>query len=402
MRLPLIAIIVILLLSVAADVYIFCALRKRCWSKKWQYIYLAFSIAVLGTGLCGMFLPFRTGDNSVLLTTMWLLYTFISVYVAKWSWVLFDLISRIPQIFKHKRLRWLSNVGVLISTLTFATMWWGALVGRYDIEVNHKTVNIANLPSNFNGFTIAQISDLHLGTYGNDTTFVAELVDSINALRPDMIVFTGDIVNRRSTELKPFVGVLSRLKAPYGVYSILGNHDYGGYYQWSSNEARAQNLVDLKDLQKSMGWRLLLNEHEVITRGNQSIIVIGVENIGDPPYPNYGSLERAYTELSDDKVKVLLSHNPAHWEHSIADHSSVNIPLTLSGHTHAMQIEVAGISPGALRYRTWGGLYDDSSHSHQLYVNVGVGTVGFPARIGAHPEITLITLSSKQHSAKNN
>jgi hypothetical protein len=208
-------------------------------------------------------------------------------------------------------------------------------------------------------------------------------------------VFTGDIVNRRTDEIYPFVDTFAKLHAPYGVYSILGNHDYGDYSDWQSDEAKQANLQELIDIENGMGWQMLNNATAMIHCGADSIALIGVENVGDPPFHTYGDLDAAYPTLDDGVTKILLSHNPAHWVTDICDAPDKNIALTLSGHTHAMQIAFGRISPAVFRYRTWGGRYDDSGNNNMLYVNIGVGTVGFPARIGATPEITLFTLKSK-------
>jgi predicted MPP superfamily phosphohydrolase len=219
------------------------------------------------------------------------------------------------------------------------------------------------------------------------------VLDSLRQLSPDLIVFTGDIVNRRTDELHPFVETLSNISAPYGVYSILGNHDYGDYCDWPSDEAKRQNLDELISLENQMGWKMLNNETAFIHLAADSIALIGVENVGDPPFHTYGDLDKAYPTLDDGVTKILLSHNPAHWVDDICDAPDKNIALTLSGHTHAMQMAFGRISPAIFRYKTWGGLYNDNDN-HSLYVNIGIGTVGFPARIGATPEITLFTLKS--------
>ena len=179
-----------------------------------------------------------------------------------------------------------------------------------------------------------------------------------------------------------------------GVFSILGNHDYGDYYSWNSPADKADNMQQLLDMQSEMGWKMLNNATSFIHRGNDSIALIGVENVGDPPFTVYGDLDMAYETLDDPVVKILLSHNPAHWVEDIKDAPDKNIALTLSGHTHAMQMSAFGVSPAAWRYPTWGGLYADED-GHQLYVNIGLGEVAIPARIGANPEITLITLRRK-------
>ena len=210
-------------------------------------------------------------------------------------------------------------------------------------------------------------------------------------------MFTGDIVNRRSNELLPHTGALSRITARDGVYSILGNHDYGDYCEWPSAKAKQDNMNLLRSLQKGMGWKLLLNETEWLRRGGDSIAIIGVENIGDPPFHTYGDLAISYPgNLGDTTTKILLSHNPMHWVNDISGHTDKNIALTLAGHTHAMQMELFGWSPAEWRYPTWGGLYTDPEGRQNLYVNIGIGAVGMPMRIGATPEITTITLRKKR------
>ena len=396
MRLPLLGMLILLLVNLGTDTYIYRKLKSRCTTAtpaKIQLITAIILYLILVVIIC---LPRRGGSEDTLLCVMWLLFGYISVYVAKYLFVIFDLFASIPCLFKKKRIKPLSMFGVFLGCVVFISMWWGALVNRYRIQINEVRVEIAGLPDNFDGYRIAQFSDLHTGTFSYDTTFVAKLVDRINATGSDLIVFTGDIVNRRTDELLPFTGVLERLEAPDGVYSILGNHDYGDYSEWDSDDAKLKNLNLLHQLQKDMGWQLLLNEHRFLVNGKDSIALIGVENIGDPPFHSYGSLGKSYPSLNDDNVKILLSHNPAHWVDSISGNKDAKIDLTLSGHTHAMQIEVFGLSPAVMRYKTWGGLYfSPESDDKMLYVNIGSGTVGLPMRLGATPEITVITLKKK-------
>lgn len=392
MRLPLLPMIILLIFNLAIDYYIWRIAVRRCRSVIPSRIQLVSAIAVYILLFVTLCLPRRSGSDEILASVMWLLFGYFSVLISKVIFVIFDLLASIPRIFGRKRIGWMSLSGGLLALITFLAMWWGALVNRFRIDVREITVEIAGLPEAFDGFTIAQFSDFHVGTYGRDTTYVSHVVDRINALEPDLIVFTGDIVNRRTDELIPFVSTLSRLDTPYGVYSILGNHDYGDYIQWDSPADKHRNMQQMYRLQKDMHWNLLLNQHEWLSRGNDSIAIIGVENVGDPPFKVYGSLPDAYPALSDTRTKILLSHNPAHWTDGIADNDSVNIALTLSGHTHAMQIEVLGWSPAVFRYPTWGGLYADRSGRSQLYVNIGLGAVGIPMRLGATPEVTFITL----------
>ncbi len=290
-----------------------------------------------------------------------------------------------------KRPGWLSAAGVVLALGTFLVMWWGALINRNRIAVTDIQVISQRWPQAFDGYRIVQISDLHTGTWGTDTTFMSRLTDRINTLDPDLIVFTGDIVNRRSDEFEPMVSAFGRLRARDGVYAILGNHDYGDYCKWPDEKDHMADRRNLRRLYGLTGHRLLLNETVYLTRGNDSIALIGVENIGEPPFSTYGDLAKAYPDTGDSMPKILLTHNPAHWTKSIENNRDTNIDLTLSGHTHAMQIQVAGVTPSSIRYKTPWGVYTDTL-GHTLNVNRGAGTVGMPMRLGATPEITLITL----------
>lgn len=383
-----------LLLNAGVDYYIFRFLKKRCapvWSRiqLWSAVFFMAGLAAL------FFVPVKALTEPALRALMWVIFIYITIYVPKFIFVIFDLIGRIPVLFRGKRIFLATWTGAVIGAIIFCALWWGALFNRFNIQVREVTVPVENFPARFDGLKIAQISDLHVGTYGTDTAFIAKLVAEVNSLNPDVIFFTGDIVNSRTDELLPFTGTLSRLKAKYGVFSVLGNHDYGDYTKWSSEEEHRANNLRLATLQKNMGWKMLNNDHDYIAVGNDTLVIIGVENIGDPPFHVYGDLKKSYSDLTDSLPKILLSHNPAHWENEISG-SDLNIPLTLSGHTHAMQMSFFGFSPASFRYDKWGGLYTDADNKHALYVNIGTGTVGFPARIGATPEITLITLSSSE------
>ena len=396
MRLPILIMIILILLNTVVDIYIFKVLRRRMKCKLISKAHLWLSIAFIMGIIVAISLPRRSGSDESLLLVMWSLFAYMSVYVSKFIFIIFDGIALIPQFWFKHRWKYVSRCGVVIALISFVLMWWGALINRYNIVINEVDVVIPNLPESFENYRVAHISDMHLGTYKNDTIFIAALVDSINALDADAVMFTGDIVNRTTNELTPFLGVLSRIKAKDGVYSILGNHDYGDYSDWESEELKNSNNELMREYQHKMGWNLLLNETHFLKRGNDYIAVIGVENVGDPPFKNYGSLEDAYPNLNDSVIKILLSHNPAHWEREIRNHDARNIALTLSGHTHAMQIALLGVSPASLRYRYWGGLYADDTNKQKLYVNVGIGTVALPMRIGANPEITIFKLKRGQ------
>lgn len=397
MRIPLLPLLSLIFLAIATDVYIFVILRRRFRSLKPSGFYAIGAIALWVVLIVGLCLPMRGGSQGMLLAKMWVLFSFLTFLFPKVLFVIIDLLAQIPLLLRppRKRLRWLSIAGAAMAGVVFVSMWWGALINRFRTETVEVDVAVEALPEAFDGYRIVQISDLHVGTYGSDDSFLRELVDKVNALEPDMIVFTGDIVNRISDELVPFIDALSGLKAPDGVYSILGNHDYGDYYDFASEAEKQANLDSLISMQRRMGWDLLLNEHRVIRHGADSLVLIGVENVGDPPFKTYGDLGKAYPTTCDANCKILLTHNPVHWTDDISQSDTINIALSLAGHTHAMQIDVFGLSPAALRYATWGGLYKDSDGRRYLYVNRGIGTVGMPMRLGATPEITLITLRRK-------
>lgn len=399
MRIALVVVLVFLALSVGADCYIVAVMRRRLRGRALSRIYLVITAILYLAVAVGLLLPRREGSDAMLAFIMWTLFTFMSVYFAKYIFVVFDLVASLPCLFRRHRWRWLSRAGIVVGLAVCGAMWWGALYGRFQTAVREVIVEVPGLPRAFEGLRIVQISDLHLGTYGGDIAFVEKVVAEVDSLRPDIVVFTGDMVNRNSREMLPFVDVLSKIKATGGVYAILGNHDYGDYTDWPSAEAKQANMEVLYGAYKDAGWRLLRNETAWVVSGTDSLAIIGVENVGDPPFPTYGDLRAAYRSIGDSLPKILLTHNPAHWTSDICGNDRMNIALTLTGHTHAMQIELLGLSPAAWRYPTWGGYYMDESHRHPMYVNIGLGTVGFPARIGATPEITLITLARKKNAS---
>lgn len=410
MRIPVISIIFLFIVSFTIDYYIFNDICRFCRDKKkkfWSKFYLITSVALWIFLIVTLLLP-RRSESAGILTVMWMLYTYLTVYVSKLIYVICSAIGRFFRSGRSGINRGI-YVGVPLGLLCFITLWYGALFTRDEIWVNRVVIESGKLPESFNGYRIVQFSDAHVGTWGNDTTFISTLVDSIQSLNPDLIVFTGDIVNRQSSELEPFLKTLSRLKAPDGVYSILGNHDYGDYIDWKSSSDKEENRQLLLAWQRQIGWKTLNNEHTFISNKQDSIVLIGVENWGEPPFKQYGKLTESYPakgdstgSLNDGRYKILLSHNPEHWNQEVTNIS--NIDLTLSGHTHAMQIMLGNPSkffwsPAKYRYEQWGGLYERENIDGQpmsLYVNIGSGEVGMPARIGsAYPEITLIELKRK-------
>lgn len=291
----------------------------------------------------------------------------------------------------HKWLRWprtpFIGTGLTLAVLCAIIILYGSFVGRTRFEVKEVTYTSARLPQAFDGYRILQLSDLHIGSFVGNAPAIQKLVDMVNAQHPDLIVFTGDLVNHRAIELDEFLKILTEMKAKDGVYSILGNHDYGPYFRWKSQQDMDNNLVELEKKQKSMGWKLLNNSHDFIVQGNDSIALIGVENEGEPPFSQHGDLPKAMAN-TDGMFKILLSHNPTHWRREVLPKSDID--LMLAGHTHAMQLQLGDYSPASLIYPEWGGMYLEGSRG--LYVNVGIGYVGLPFRFGAWPEITVLTL----------
>lgn len=397
----------LILWIVAADLYIYFDIKRLCNNeilrRRLLRVHIVIALLCLFCALTVILVPLKALGS--ILPVMWTLYALLTIYVSKTVWMLVSLIGRLPFFSRGKTHTIFSKTGLCLGTIIFFVMWWGALVTPRQLEVTEVEIASERIPRGFDGFRIAQFSDAHVGTWGDDTSFIEKLVASINDLHPDVIFFTGDIVNRETGELEPFVEAFSRLSAPDGVYSILGNHDYGDYKVWPSDSDKADNMARLKNLQEGMGWTLLDNTHSFLRSGNDSIALIGVGNWGEPPFHQYGDLRKAYPAdsvsgngLNDGTFKILLSHNPEHWRQEVSKVS--NIDLTLSGHTHAMQfmIDLFGYrwSPAEWRYEEWGGLYgkDGRDGEMYIYVNIGCGEVGMPFRIGATPEITLITLHS--------
>lgn len=291
------------------------------------------------------------------------------------------------------RSQFLSWLGLLAGGSIVATLVYG-FSNKYDYRVRRLKLRFPNLPPAFRGLRILQLSDIHSGSFDNADK-VARGIDMALAERPDIIFFTGDLVNNHTDEVLPYVELLSRLQAPMGVYSILGNHDYGDYASWPSPEAKAENLQRLKDIQASMGWTMLNNTNTVLERGGQRIALIGVENWSAKlHFPKYGDLAEAYRGVEELPFKILLSHDPSHWDAEVRPRYG-DIDLMLAGHTHGMQfgVEIPGFrwSPAQYAYKEWAGLYREGAQ--RLYVNRGYGFIGYPGRVGILPEITVIELA---------
>lgn len=293
--------------------------------------------------------------------------------------------------FFESRRKFISQLAVLAASIPAVGILYGIAKGRYNFKVHRVDLAFKDLPEAFHGMTITQISDLHIGSF-NDREEVQRAVELINEQGSDVVFFTGDLVNNRAEEMEPWVNIVSGINAPLGKYSILGNHDYGDYVQWESPEAKEENMQQLYHMHERLGFKLLCNRNHRLEKAGQHIEILGMENWGRG-FAQYGDLDKTMSGAENDAFKILLSHDPSHWEEQVVDHQT-KIHLTLAGHTHGAQfgLEIPGIkiSPVQMRYERWAGLYTENDR--HLYVNRGLGFIGFPGRVGIWPEITVITL----------
>ncbi|TDQ32313.1 metallophosphoesterase [Zeaxanthinibacter enoshimensis] len=294
------------------------------------------------------------------------------------------------------RRRFLSLVALGIAALPFSALLYGMYRGKYNFKVLKYNLEFEDLPDAFDGYQITQISDVHSGSFDNRKK-IEYAVNLINQQQSDVIFFTGDMVNNKAEEMYPWADLFSSLTAKDGKYSVLGNHDYGDYVEWDTEEEKSENLESLKKLQRDMGFDLLLNESRYLQRGTDRLALIGVENWGRGGFKKAGDLEKAAGKVDKNDFKILLSHDPSHWE-DVVIKDDLHYHLTLSGHTHGMQygIEIPGFikwSPVKWRYKYWAGIYEELGQF--INVNRGFGFLGYPGRVGIWPEITVITLKKK-------
>ncbi|MDF7820464.1 metallophosphoesterase [Runella sp. MFBS21] len=291
------------------------------------------------------------------------------------------------------RSEFLMKSALAVAGTTVAGFTYGIISGAHDYRIRRIKVPLKNLPKAFEGIKIAQLSDIHSGSFFNKTA-VKGGVEMLMEQKPDLFFFTGDLVNNTADEVKDYIDIFKKIKAPLGTFSVLGNHDYGDYYQWPSAEAKRRNLLDLKEAHQLLGWDLLVDEHRAIKVGNEQIGLLGIQNWGMGGFAQYGSLERAAQNTEDFPVKLLLSHDPSHWNAQVTTDRFKDIDVAFAGHTHGMQfgVEVGGFqwSPVQYRYKQWGGLYTQGEQ--HLYVNRGFGYIGYPGRVGILPEITILEL----------
>ncbi len=292
------------------------------------------------------------------------------------------------------RTEFLSKVGIVAAAIPFLSVVHGIVRGRFNYKVKDIKLIFSNLPKSFDGFRVLQISDWHIGSFHGHSDKVEEAVELIIRQNADLILFTGDFVNNVAEEMEEFIPILKKINAIHGVYSILGNHDYGEYVSWKSEEEHSANMKRLYSFQEQAGFTLLRNDSFTLEKSGEKIGIAGVENWGLPPFPQYGDIDKAIDNIQSLPFKILMSHDPSHWDAQVLKKSDID--LTLSGHTHGMQfgINIPGIkwSPIKWKYPRWNGLYQENSQ--YLYVNVGIGYIAFPGRVGFMPEITVFELNS--------
>ena len=387
---------------------------KTFTSNRWLlFAYFLFVIMVVGNLLFYTVVLERSTSNEPRL--MYAIGFFISLFVFQILVTILLLgedIFRIPQgiyayfskmpdqvQFLPQRRKLISQIAIGLAAIPFASLLYGMFRGKYNFKVLSYKLEYDDLPEAFEGFKIAQISDIHSGSFDSPKK-VQYGVDLVNAQDADVVFFTGDLVNNRAEEILPWIQTFKKINAKHGVYSILGNHDYGDYSPWESPEAKKKNMEDLKKAQKKMSCDLLLNESRFIEKQGQRIAILGVENWGSGGFKKAGDLNKALSNVAAEDFKILMSHDPSHWEAEVIPHP-FNIHLTLSGHTHGMQfcIEIPGWikwSPIKWRYKQWAGIYEKLNQ--RLNVNRGFGYLAYPGRVGIWPEVTVITLNRAKTS----
>lgn len=385
-------IILLIIMLALPNAYIYYA-HVRKWTARpiWRLLYFLPSVLLLVYMLIVLSMDDMTADHQPMVGTFMIVFLMVLAPATLFS--LFDgiglLVSKIIKSKAKPIKRVMKIVGMTIGLFSFILLGYGYFFGRNRYVVHQQTFYFKDLPPAFDGYRMVLFSDMHIGTlrlgHEKDAT---DIVNLINQQKCDVILFAGDLVNHQACELDGFERDLSRLKAPDGVFAVMGNHDYSMYIRYADKADQEKDKLDLQARERSYGWRLLLNEHELIRRGNDSIAIIGVENDGRPPFPSLGDLPKARKGLRKGVFSVLLSHDPTHWRRSVLP--DTDIQLTLSGHTHAGQFKVFGWSPVAFVYDEWSGAYTEGNQL--LNISDGIGAVMFPFRFGAWPEVNVITL----------
>ncbi len=400
--------------SLLFDWYVFSGLKTFVadWHSKTLRNLVTFGYLVISIGVSVVFLAGLSSFASARGMTPyheWMLSFFLTFLITKIFFVLVLFLGDIARFFygiinhftKTKpaagqpffpaRRKFISEAAILVAAFPLSGLLYGMFKGKYDYRVHRQTISFTDLPEAFDGFTITQISDIHSGSFDNNAA-VQHGIELAKAQKSDLFVFTGDLVNNAAWEIEPYLADFGQLKAPYGQFSILGNHDYGDYIHWDNEAEKTANHDKLKEHHRTLGYRLMLNENATIEKNGQKIALIGVENWGKD-FIKRGDLDKALKGVDKDAFKILLSHDPTHWEEKVRYHPTT-IHLTLAGHTHGAQfgVETAGFrwSPVQYKYLNWAGLINEKNR--YLYVNRGFGFLAFSGRLGIWPEVTVITL----------
>lgn len=404
--------IIISILLLIIDLYIYKAILNiypkwpEAKKQRFSFIWWGYSIILIAGAFISIYFNIPLGIRAVILVSFFITFVtkvffipilFIDDFRRGIIWLTKKWKSEAKQeIVKTEnpisRSEFLVKTGMTVAALPFGTLTWGIVSGAYDYRVRNQVLYLPNLPKEFDGIKMGQISDIHSGSFYNKKA-VAGGVDMLLKEKPDFVFFTGDLVNGKASEMKDYQDIFAKVKAPLGVYSTLGNHDYGMYEVWSSEKARLANLETLKKIHGLMGWNLLMNEHKRLKVDGQEIGILGIENWGGGRFPKFGKMEEAIKNTDDLSVKLLLSHDPSHWRAEVLP-KYPSIDAVFAGHTHGAQFgvesEYVKWSPVQYIYNEWDGLYQEGHQ--QLYVNVGYGFIGYPGRVGIMPEITMFEL----------
>ncbi|SUX49047.1 metallophosphoesterase [Chryseobacterium indoltheticum] len=386
------------------EVYIFQAIRTLTDNFWIRLGYVILSLAIYSV-LAYEITHFQRSDRSTVRAqisiSLFLVFILPKVFIVLFLLVddifrtggyLVGLTTKPAENFFPERRKFLSLIGLGLGGVLSALFIDGITFGKYRHTVRRVKVKFANLPKSFKGYKIIQISDVHSGSF-SDPGKLQHAIDLINEQNPDLVLFTGDMVNNVADEFKPFIPLFSKIKAKDGKFAVLGNHDYGDYVKWNSKDEQKKNLETLIEYQRQAGFDMLRNENRIIKKDGEKIYILGVENWGLKPFPQYGDIDKALENVPQDATKILMSHDPTHFDYVVKKHPK-DIHLTLSGHTHGMQfgLDLKNIkwSPVQYRYPKWADLYE--SEGKMLYVNRGFGVLGYPGRVGVLPEITLFEL----------
>lgn len=391
------------------DLYAFQGFRAAIPNRIAHIAYWLISLFIYTLFAYGVFNDFRTWQfqGKAYISGLFIVF-FVFKFLFIWFVAVDDLLrlgKLIVRLFQNptptdtaseviSRSEFINRLGIIIAAIPFGAMVWGAVRNPYNYQLNRVTLPIPNLPDDLVGTSIAQISDIHTGSF-TAMKPIQKAIDIINDLNADMVFFTGDLVNYRAVEALPYIDIFKQIKAKLGIFSVKGNHDYGDYFDWDSQADKDKGNALMAQIHRDLGWDLLLNEHRIIEKNGHKIAIIGVENWSkNKRFSQYGNLPKAYNGCDECAVKLLLSHDPSHWRGEVLPKFK-DINAMFAGHTHGLQfgINFAGFkwSPVQYAYQEWKGLY--SENAQHLYVNTGFGFVAYPGRVGFLPEITLFTLA---------